>query len=66
VELYDAPLFSSDGNYYLARLPVLEGEHGYYKHVCHIDVASKRNTPLTQGRFEVTQILAWDEENHFV
>jgi dipeptidyl aminopeptidase/acylaminoacyl peptidase len=66
VELYDAPLFSSDGNYYLARLPVLEGEHGYYKHVCHIDVASKRNTPLTQGRFEVTQILAWDEENHFI
>jgi len=66
VELYDAPLFNSVGNYYLARLPVLEGGHGYYKHVCHIDVASKRITPLTQGRFEVTQILAWDEENHFM
>jgi dipeptidyl-peptidase-4 len=66
VELYDAPLFSSDGSYYLARLPVMEGEHGYYKHVCHVHVASKTNTPLTQGRFEVTQILAWDEENHFM
>ncbi|KDR11620.1 Inactive dipeptidyl peptidase 10, partial [Zootermopsis nevadensis] len=65
-KLYDAPLFSSDGCCYLARLPVLEGEHGYYKHVCHMDVASKRNTPLTQGRFEVTQILAWDEENHYI
>ncbi|XP_023712953.1 dipeptidyl peptidase 4 isoform X2 [Cryptotermes secundus] len=66
VELYDAPLFSSDGSCYLARLPVLEGQYGYYKHVCHIDIASRRNTPLTQGRFEVTKILAWDEENHFI
>jgi hypothetical protein len=66
VELYDSPLFSSDGSCYLARLPVLEGQYGYYKHVCHVDIASRRTTPLTQGRFEVTKILAWDEENHFM
>nr|CAD7432612.1 unnamed protein product [Timema monikensis] len=66
VEVYQPPLFSSDGSSYLVRLPVLDGNNGFYKHVVHVNVATKQVTPLTHGKFEVTEILKWDEERNLV
>ncbi|XP_067000020.2 inactive dipeptidyl peptidase 10 [Anabrus simplex] len=66
VDIYQPPLFSADGQSFMARLPVRDAENGYFKHVCHVDVETHRVTPLTTGAFEVTNIILWDEENHYV
>lgn len=50
----------------LKRLPVRDGEHGYYRHVVFISMSDQRTVPLTMGRFEVTEILGWDESNEIV
>ncbi|XP_037906971.1 inactive dipeptidyl peptidase 10 isoform X2 [Hermetia illucens] len=54
------------GGYILRRLPVRDGEHGYFRHVVFISSFDKRTVPLTMGRFEVTEILGWDETNEVV
>ncbi|XP_059485201.1 inactive dipeptidyl peptidase 10-like isoform X3 [Neocloeon triangulifer] len=66
VELYEAPLFAEDGASYVVRLPVLDGDAGRFQHVNQISVAAKRVTALTHGTYEVTSILAWDAESHYV
>lgn len=50
----------------LKRLPVRDGEHGYYRHVVFISTSDMRTVPLTMGRFEVTEILGWDEINEII
>lgn len=47
----------------LKRLPVRDGEHGYYRQVVFVSMSDMRTVPLTMGRFEVTEILGWDESN---
>lgn len=54
------------GGYLLKRLPVRDGEHGYYRHVVFISPSDARTVPITMGRFEVTEILGWDEVNEIV
>lgn len=54
------------GGFMLKRLPVRDGEHGYYRHVVFISMSDKRTIPLTMGRFEVTEILGWDETNEII
>lgn len=54
------------GGFMLKRLPVLDGEHGNYRHVVFISTSDQRTVPLTMGRFEVTEILGWDEKNEIV
>lgn len=54
------------GGFMLKRLPVRDGEHGYYRHVVFISTSDMRTVPLTMGRFEVTEILGWDEKNEIV
>lgn len=54
------------GGFMLKRLPVRDGEHGYYRHVVFISTSDMRTVPLTMGRFEVTEILGWDETNEIV
>lgn len=39
----------------LKRLPVRDGEHGYYRHVVFVSMSDMRTVPLTMGRFEVKQ-----------
>lgn len=56
----------SNGRYILKRLPVRDGEHGYFRHVVFISSIDKRSVPLTMGRFEVTEIVGWDEKNEIV
>ncbi|KAL7743376.1 hypothetical protein ACLKA6_008353 [Drosophila palustris] len=56
----------SNGGYLLKRLPVRDGEHGHYRHVVFISSLDRRPVPLTMGRFEVTEILGWDEPHEIV
>lgn len=57
--------FKSAG-FMLKRLPVRDGEHGYYRHVVFISTTDMRTIPLTMGTFEVTEILGWDEKNEII
>ncbi|KAH8397884.1 hypothetical protein KR222_004796 [Zaprionus bogoriensis] len=56
----------SNGGYLLKRLPVRDGEHGHYRHVVFISSLDRRPVPLTMGRFEVTEIVGWDEKHEIV
>lgn len=55
-----------NGGYLLKRLPVRDGEHGHFRHVVFISSLDRRPVPLTMGRFEVTEIVGWDETNEIV
>ncbi|CAH1163711.1 unnamed protein product [Phaedon cochleariae] len=55
------PVFNTNGTKVLVRLPVKDGDKGHFMHVCEIH--NNRVRPLTHGAFELTRILAWDEEN---
>ncbi|KAJ6648221.1 Inactive dipeptidyl peptidase 10 [Pseudolycoriella hygida] len=54
------------GGFMLKRLPVRDGEHGYYRQVVFISMSDMRTVPLTMGRFEVTEILGYDEANEVI
>lgn len=54
------------GGFMLKRLPVRDGEHGYYRHVVLISMSDMKNIPLTMGQWEVTEIVGWDEVNENV
>lgn len=56
----------SNGGFLLKRLPVRDGEHGYYRHVVFISSLDRRTVPLTMGQYEVTDIVGWDEPNEIV
>lgn len=58
------PVFSRHGGQCLARLPVQDGDKGDYMHACQIQAGSVM--PITHGTFELTKILAWDEDNHLI
>lgn len=63
---YNASFEYSTGSFLLKRLPVRDGEHGHFRHVVFISSQDKRAIPLTMGRFEVTEIVGWDETNEIV
>lgn len=41
----------------LKRLPVRDGENGYFRHMVFISTTDMRTIPLTMGRFEVIQLV---------
>lgn len=47
----------------LKRLPVRDGEYGFYRHIAVITAGNARGIPITMGRHEVVEILGWDEPN---
>lgn len=59
----DKPIFSLNGTSYITIAPVEDDTLDFYKHILWAEVAKKQVTPLTHGRFEVTNILAWDQVN---
>ncbi|CAK9813213.1 Inactive dipeptidyl peptidase 10 [Anthophora plagiata] len=61
-----APTFSANGSSYITISPVKDGPAGYYKHIVWVNVARKLVVPLTHGKFEVTQIVAWDQANNTI
>ena len=66
MELYDAPIFSQDGQSFLVRLPVRNGNQGEFKHVNLYNVRMHQVIPITHGAYEVTEILGWDQNNNYM
>lgn len=58
------PVFSRHGGQCLARLPVQDGDKGNFMHACLIQTGNV--IPITHGSFELTRILAWDEDQHLI
>lgn len=50
----------------LKRLPVRDGENGFFRHLVFISTTDMRTIPLTMGRYEVTEIVGWDERNEVI
>lgn len=59
-------MYSEDGSAFLLLAAVQEGGGQYYTHIKHVDVNRQRIAVLSHGRVEVTEVLAWDQENHLV
>lgn len=59
-------VFNKEGTSYLAILPVLDGPHGTYPHICLVDTFTKIVLPLTTGNFSVVRIAQWDETNRIM
>lgn len=66
VDATSTPVFSSNTSSYIAIKPLREGGYGYYRHLVHVNIASKTDIPLTHGKFEVRKIVNWDEINHWM
>ncbi|XP_052133194.1 inactive dipeptidyl peptidase 10-like, partial [Frankliniella occidentalis] len=69
VDVYQAPVFSADGSWLVARLPVNDGDQGSYRQVVQVAVGQPGTVavqPLTHGPMHVTRLVAWDQENHLV
>ncbi|XP_073988549.1 dipeptidyl peptidase 4 omega isoform X3 [Rhodnius prolixus] len=64
-----SPLFSPDGTKMALVLSVDQGnDAGPYRHLTLIDLNNRgpaRPVPLTSGKFEVTELLAWDQQYIF-
>lgn len=50
----------------LKRIVVRDGENGYFRQLVFVSTTDMRTIPLTMGRFEVTEIVGWDEKNEMV
>lgn len=59
-------VFNKEGTSYMAILPVLDGPHGTYPHICHVDIFTKITLPLTSGSFCVVRIVQWDHDNQLM
>lgn len=58
----------SDNSYYrfTVHINFQFSSKGHYRHLVHVQISKKRVLPLTHGRFEVKQLLHWDEINNYV
>ncbi|KAJ1527285.1 hypothetical protein ONE63_008805 [Megalurothrips usitatus] len=66
VDVYQPPVFSADGSQLVARLPVNDGDQGSFRQVVQMAVRNGQPVALTHGPVHVTDVLAWDQENHLV
>ncbi|XP_054009789.1 venom dipeptidyl peptidase 4-like isoform X2 [Hylaeus anthracinus] len=69
VEQFEPPLFSKDGNSFVTILPQKQPDNSHWRHVVGITNVSsgKASTAaLTSGRFVVTEIVSWDQENSYL
>ena len=65
LDLVPQPIFSPDGDSFLLLASVAE-DADRYTHVKHVTRKQTRTAVLSHGRYEVTEILAWDTVNHIV
>ncbi|XP_067139142.1 inactive dipeptidyl peptidase 10-like isoform X3 [Centruroides vittatus] len=63
-DVYRPPLFTSDKNHYFVRMPIPEGEAGRYFHIVMWDINGKRKNVLTNGKFDVIDIITHQSNNH--
>lgn len=66
VDTISVPLFASNASSYVAISPLRDGASGYFRHIVHVHVAKKRVLPITHGRYEVNQLLHWDQTHNFI
>jgi len=59
----DPPIFSKDGTNFLTLSPVRDGAAGHFMHVTLVDIPKSLALPLTHGRFDVSSIVAWDQQD---
>ena len=58
-----------DGSLYLTVLPEMDGSHGYWQHIAMITTPSDDKglvTFLTQGTWDVIELLAYDQTDKYV
>ncbi|XP_036148283.1 inactive dipeptidyl peptidase 10 isoform X2 [Monomorium pharaonis] len=60
------PLFSPDGDSFLLLATVQEGDKEHFTHIKHVTLTQQRIAVLSHGRYEVSEILAWDTKAHLV
>ncbi|XP_075211304.1 venom dipeptidyl peptidase 4-like isoform X2 [Lycorma delicatula] len=67
VSLFKPPMFSTDGTIMILIYTSDQvNDEDKYRHIIQLDLRSNESqpVPLTNGKYEVTDILAWDEINH--
>ncbi|XP_031785352.1 inactive dipeptidyl peptidase 10 isoform X2 [Nasonia vitripennis] len=60
------PVFAPDGDSFLLLGAVQEGAQEHFTHIKHITLTQQRIAVLSHGRYEVSEILAWDTRSHLV
>ena len=66
VENRGLPIFKSSGEEMVLIEPIRDGDAGYFPHLVHGIVSTSQVIPamqLTQGQYEVTKVVAWDEQS---
>ena len=66
VENRGLPIFKSSGQEMVLIEPIREGDAGYFPHLVHGIVSTTQVIPtiqITQGQYEVTKIVGWDEKS---
>ena len=67
IENRGLPLFNSKGNEMVLIEPIRDGDAGYFPQLVHGKVSTSQVIPatqLTQGQFEVTKVVSWDEKRN--
>ncbi|XP_053998740.1 dipeptidyl aminopeptidase-like protein 6 isoform X1 [Hylaeus anthracinus] len=60
------PVFAPDGDSFLLLASVQEGDKEHFTHIKHVTLTQQRIAVLSHGRYEVSEILAWDTKGHQV
>ncbi|XP_058801842.1 inactive dipeptidyl peptidase 10 isoform X3 [Phymastichus coffea] len=60
------PVFAPDGDSFLLLAAVQEGDQEHFTHIKHVTLTQQRIAVLSHGRYEVSEILAWDTKSHLV
>ncbi|KAL2736924.1 dipeptidyl aminopeptidase-like protein 6 isoform X1 [Vespula squamosa] len=60
------PIFAPDGDSFLLLAAVQEGDKEHFTHIKHVTLTQQRIAVLSHGRYEVSEILAWDTKAHLV
>ncbi|XP_066594146.1 inactive dipeptidyl peptidase 10 isoform X2 [Prorops nasuta] len=60
------PVFAPDGDSFLLLAAVQEGSQEHFTHIKHVTLTEQRIAVLSHGRYEVSEILAWDTKAHRV
>ncbi|XP_023224997.1 dipeptidyl peptidase 4-like isoform X1 [Centruroides sculpturatus] len=61
VDLYDAPILTRTGGKWYLKLPIAEGNFGYFRHVAVVHNVTRRIDFLTQGKYDITKLLAYHD-----
>ncbi|XP_017885602.1 venom dipeptidyl peptidase 4 isoform X2 [Ceratina calcarata] len=69
VEQFEPPMFSDDGDSFLTILPQRQHDASYWRHaiaITNITSGKPRIAAITSGRFVVTEIVSWDQQNSYL